>query len=417
VAAVIELTVLGFSFSSLIQLLTTLYMSEISCPISGSTDVQIFLEISEIPVLCNVLYSSKKEAIETTRGNLKLGYCEKSGHIYNFAFDPERISYTLGYENSLHHSPRFQKYAEALVGRLTDTYNLRNKKVIEIGCGNGEFLHMICEAGDNTGIGFDPSYEPEHSKKEEGDRPFRVIRDLYSEEYAHYEADFVCCRHVLEHIEDPLAFMQTVHEAVRDDTIVFFEVPNVLYTLEEEAIWDLIYEHCSYFSSRSLVDLFQRTGFEVLRIDDAFNGQYLHIEATPRMSTEAHRGRELELTREQLTADVKQFSRRFNDKVDRWKRVVDEIQARDQRAVVWGAGSKGVTILNILQVQDAIEYVVDINPTKQGKHVAGTGQRIVPPSFLQDYEPNVVIIMNSIYEEEIRSTVRELGLEPRFFNA
>ena len=48
---------------------------------------------------------------------------------------------------------------------------------------------------------------------------------------------------------------------------------------------------------------------------------------------------------------------------------------------MWGAGARGVTLLNMLN-DSRIEYAVDINPRKQGKYVPGTGQQIVEPTFL-----------------------------------
>ena len=85
-----------------------------------------------------------------------------------------------------------------------------------------------------------------------------------------------------------------------------------------------------------------------------------------------------------------------------------------QRVVVWGGGAKGVTFLNTLKTQDQIEYVVDINPRKQGRYVPGTGQQIVPPEFLRDYQPDVVIVMNPIYKSEIEQIIKGLGLTAKF---
>ena len=62
--------------------------------------------------------------------------------------------------------------------------------------------------------------------------------------------------------------------------------------------------------------------------------------------------------------------------------------------------------------QQQIEYVVDINPHKQGKYIAGTGQKIIAPELLTDYQPDLVIIMNPIYKHEIQKMLEELKLYP-----
>jgi len=387
--------------------------SVLQCPVSGSTEVEPFLDLPQVPVLCNVLYESREDATGAARGDLALGYVPKSGHLYNTAFDPDKITYAQTYENSLHHSPRFQEYATGLADRLIETYDVRDQTVVDIGCGNGEFLGLLCERGDNSGIGYDPSYEPD---PEDENRPFTVVQDLYSEKYADHPADFICCRHVLEHVSDPLGFARTIRRAIGDraDTTVYVEVPNALFTLREGALWDLIYEHYSYFTPASLAYLFRRAGFDVLRVGGAFDGQYLQIELRPG-EPEENPSLQGDLDPARVTEAVERFADRSREKRDRWSDLFAEVDSRNQTAVLWGAGSKGVTILNAISAAaDATEYVVDINPQKQGKHVAGAGHKIVPPSFLREYRPDLVVLMNGIYEDEIRQTVEELGLRPEF---
>jgi hypothetical protein len=68
----------------------------------------------------------------------------------------------------------------------------------------------------------------------------------------------------------------------------------------------------------------------------------------------------------------------------------------------------------MLNIHNEIQYVVDINPRKHGKFVTGTGQEIVPPEFLKEYQPDCVIIMNPIYAQEIKNTVEQFGLEVEY---
>ncbi|MGB5194034.1 MAG: hypothetical protein WBN70_13700, partial [Polyangiales bacterium] len=92
-----------------------------------------------------------------------------------------------------------------------------------------------------------------------------------------------------------------------------------------------------------------------------------------------------------------------------------DAHARGDRVVAWGAGSKGNTFLNL--VGKDISAIVDINPKKLGKFVAGTGQPIIAPTELVEVKPSMVVIMNPIYEGEISEQLGFLGLEPRLFVA
>jgi SAM-dependent methyltransferase len=387
------------------------------CPVCNSTGIAVFFQVFQVPVHCNVLWSVQDAALRAPKGDVRLGFCGDCGHVFNLVFDPALIEYTQDYENSLHFSPRFQSYAEWLAARLVDRHDLHNRDIIEIGCGKGDFLKLLCELGGNRGVGFDPSYVPEQGVGEAAER-ITVIQDLYSERYASYKADFICCRHVLEHVQSPGDFLTTVRRAIgdRSGTPVFFEVPNGLFTLRDLGIWDLIYEHCSYFSPSSLSRLFAACGFDVCDVAETYEGQFLCIEAVP--------GEGLVNSRPNprddpagVARDVASFADRYRGKIRNWHRHLGRMARGGQRAVVWGAGSKGVTFLNLLETQGQIAYAVDINPRKQGMYVAGTGQQIVPPEFLREYQPDVVIVMNPVYEDEIRRFTGGLGLTPEFMCA
>jgi ABC-type Fe3+-hydroxamate transport system substrate-binding protein len=187
-------------------------------------------------------------------------------------------------------------------------------------------------------------------------------------------------------------------------------MPNALFTVQQLGIWDIIYEHCSYFTPYSLAHLFRKHGFEVLNVDQVFGKQFVTIEAKLASdSTPAAPDETAVLA--QLTEDVKAFAANYQQKVDHWAGIMQQVKEKNQKAVIWGTGSKGVTFLNVLDPDRLISYAVDINPRKQGKFVGGTGQEIVSPDFLRDYQPDVVIIMNANYKEEISNTVKGLGVD------
>jgi hypothetical protein len=176
------------------------------------------------------------------------------------------------------------------------------------------------------------------------------------------------------------------------------------------AFWDIYYEHCSYFSLGSLVRLFEACGLEVLDAYKGFDDQYLLIEA--RINNQAlTRGREYD-DLELMADSVRAFAANWSRKLEQIKNRLQTWRSNDQRVVLWGSGSKAVAYLTMLDVSDEVEYVVDINPFKHGKYLAGTGQRIVAPEFLRQYQPDVVVLMNAIYKDEVKASLAELGLTP-----
>lgn len=388
------------------------------CPVCRSKTVLLFAEIRSVLVHCNVLWKNRESALRARRGDLRLCFCTRCGHVFNTAFDPEEMKYSEDYENSLHFSPVFQGYARELAARLVERYGLYGKDIIEIGCGKGDFLLLLSELGGNRAVGFDASFT--RDRHEEHDNRVKFIKDLYDGRYSHIKADMILSRQVLEHISSPRSFVASMRSAtgLRPGAAVFCEVPNFMHTVRRLAIWDIIYEHYSYFTPMSLSYLFNSDGLRVERLEETFEGQFLCLEATPSPSLAAQAGHSAKLKGvDSLSRDVAAFFRRYTDKIAIWKRQLDRSASRGLKTVVWGSGSKGVSFLDTLKAGREISHVVDINPFKQGCFVPGTGQEIVAPEALLDIGPDLIIIMNPIYMSEIWETVRKLGLRPRILTA
>ena len=76
-------------------------------------------------------------------------------------------------------------------------YDIRGKTVLEIGCGKGEFLSLICKLGGNRGIGYDPSFVPARQRSEQD---VRFVREFFTENTNEIAPDLLCCKMTLEHI-------------------------------------------------------------------------------------------------------------------------------------------------------------------------------------------------------------------------
>jgi hypothetical protein len=361
-----------------------------------------------VPVNSVVLLPTRSEALNFPTGDIRLGLCANCGFITNTAFDPAAIEYSSRYESTQGFSATFNAYHRELAQRLINQFQLTRKTIIEIGCGQGEFLRLLCELGDNQGVGFDPAYDS--TRASEAPEGVAFVSDFYSERYAHVKGDFVCCKMTLEHIPETAEFVSMVRRTVGNaaDTLVFFQVPDVARVMREHAFWDVYYEHCSYFSLGSLARLFQRCGFDIVDLRKDFGDQYLSIVAKPGAGAPAG-----EDNMGTLAQDVESFSQACRQYRAVWRTRLDARHQAGQKMVIWGASSKGVSFLTTLQLRDEVEYAIDVNPHKRGTYIAGAGQRIESPGFLCDYRPDVVIVMNPIYLQEIRQQLDHLAVEAK----
>jgi len=380
------------------------------CPNCTARGLLIFYSIDDIPVHSCLLVPNRAEAVRFPRGNLKLGFCSACGFVTNTWFDPSVHDYSSRYEETQGFSGRFNAFAESLAKRIVSQYALQGKDVLEIGCGKGEFLFLLNRYAGSRCVGIDPSYVPERMPVDAG-TPITFIRDFYSEKYSHLAADFVCCRHTLEHIAPTHDFLHTVRKSIgeRLGSLVFFEVPDVLRVLREGAFWDIYYEHCSYFTPGSLARLFRAAGFDLLELSLDFDSQYVLLMARP-ASHPTQPALALEHDLEQVADAVINFEDACSRRISDWRRRIAECSASGP-TVVWGSGSKGVAFLTTLGVTKEIEYVVDINPHRHGKFMPGSAQQIVPPEFMAKYQPKHVIVMNPVYCQEIRRDLDRVGVK------
>ncbi len=385
-------------------------MKHTKCPNCQSEKIEDFFAINNAPVHSLVTVKSYEEAKKIERKDITLAFCNSCGFIFNSSFDTSLDYYTQGYEDQQGFSPTFMKFISGITNRFIDKYNMRNKQIIEIGCGKGDFISLISELGNNKGIGIDPAWVPGRTKPNPN---VRFIKEFYSEQHGDLQADCITCRHTLEHIHDTHNFLKTIRNSIkeREDVILFFEIPSIVRILKIQAFWDIFYEHCTYMSPGSLARLFRMNNFEVLDMYLEYDEQYLFIEAKP-VNTPSNKIHPLEESVEELKELTEKFTREINPRLDAWRNKFKELRETQKKTVVWGGGSKSVGFLTQFDNENVIEHVVDINPHMQGNFIPAIGKQYVGPDFLKEYKPDVVIIMNSVYTEEIRKMLLEKGLEP-----
>ena len=348
------------------------------CQCCQSRDLAKIYETGDLPIFQNKVYANRKAAEEVERGNVVLLRCSNCGFVCNGNFNAERMLYDGEYQNEQAHSPYFDRYLDSVMA-LIHEYGFSGQRIIEIGCGKGTFLKKLWDGGFDA-RGFDTTYE--------GGDP-RVVRDYFSERYRDQKAELYVLRHTLEHIGNPLEFLRDIGAIAEFQGYIYIEVPSFEWIVQRRAFWDIFYEHCNYFTLACLGNLFSeaRSGY-------LFQGQYMYVLAP-------------------FSALKEKPACVQNGIVDNEFALMEELEIlkrfvqQRQDLVVWGAGAKGSTLVNTTDAQrEHVSRVVDVNPSKAGKFIAGSGHEIVSPESLPN-ESLEILVVNDNYLDEIRAANRD----------
>ncbi len=379
------------------------------CPSCKGDQIEGFFKIKSVPIFSMVTIRSKEEALSVPRKDIELGFCHNCGFIFNRLFDTSINYFNLGYEDQQGFSTTFMQYLTRISTELIEKYNLTGKTVLEIGCGKGDFIHLFNGLAGGKGIGIDPTYEMGRQTNPN----LSFFKEVYSAKHGKIGADLICCRHTLEHIYETQDFLNLIRTSLNDrpSTIVFFEIPQINRILDTCAFWDIYYEHCSYFSAGSLARLFTTAGYEIMDIRLGYGEQYLLIEAKA-ATKPCVKTFEIQERIDDQKVRIEKFQKAINKQLCKWREHLLMMKNSGKKTVVWGGGSKSVGFLSNFIDLDFIEYVVDINPNMENNYIPGIGCRYVQPFFLKEYQPDIVIIMNGVYQKEILKTMNSIGVFP-----
>jgi hypothetical protein len=190
------------------------------------------------------------------------------------------------------------------------------------------------------------------------------------------------------------------------EPVVFLETPSFEWIVNHGSFWDVSYEHCNYISRSCLSYLSEQAGFSALRHNLTFGDQYqtLELRINPQ---QAHCGRAPGIMPGSELASLS--SRASEVRLALERRLL--AAGAERGWAVWGAGAKGVSLVNQLLIP-APRFVVDSNPTKQGCTVPGSDVPIVGPDDGVVSTVGLILVVNSNYLPEIREQLARKSLNP-----
>lgn len=377
------------------------------CPVCNSTSLFTFFLRSNVPTNENLIFENQDDALNVPRGNLTSVICKDCNFIFNQTFNFSLMNYGDNYENSQNSSVFFQNHISNLVNDLIEKSNIRDSRILEIGCGDGYFLKQLVQddSWNNVGIGYDPSYVESKTNLEN----IRFEKSFFDDSCKE-ESDFIISRHVIEHIPEPISFLKNIRKISKPQTRIFFETPTVEWILKNHVFWDFTYEHCSFFTKNSLITAFQIAGFKIKSVKSVFKNQYLWLEAIPSNSQIITKNSSLLKSAEIFQSSVKNKKEELKSK---FKKLM-----KHGNIALWGAAGKGVCLANIIDPnREFIECLIDLNPKKWGKFIPGTGHEIINFTEIEKRKIKTAIIMNPNYYDEIKKLIIEQNIDLILINS
>ncbi|HNE14521.1 MAG TPA: class I SAM-dependent methyltransferase [Rhodocyclaceae bacterium] len=284
-------------------------------------------------------------------------------------------------------SAEMRAFRREQFGRWIAEHDLTGRKVLEVGCGRGEYLALLAEAGaDAHGLEYAPAAVA--ACRAAGLNAHRGFLEDPSIRLASGPFDGFAILNFLEHIPAAPLTLQAIAANLTDGASGLVEVPNFDMILRAGLFAEFIPDHLFYFTRQTLTALLERNGFDVLDCRPAWHDYVL--------SATVRKRRPLDLSpllacQDALKAAFDAFLARF----------------APGRVAIWGAGHQALALISLMALAPRVAYVVDSAPFKQGRYTPATHRPIVAPERLADGEVDAVIVLAASYSDEVARILRE----------
>ena len=327
------------------------------------------------------------EAASTECGvELRLHQCRFCG-VLQLAGEP--VPYYREVIRATRVSPEMREFRIGQFSRWIEKYHLQGKRIVEIGCGAGEFMEMMDAAGTKP-CGIEYSKTLAERAIADGYQVWPVFIESEKTRIPEGPYDAFYILSFLEHNPSPSANLRGIANNLKEGAVGLVEVPDVDMILREHLYSEFIQDHLLYFTEDTLRRLLEWNGFEVLSCDSIWHGYVI--------SAEVRKRRQIDVSaflhkQEAVKHDVDAF--------------LSNMEGRQLITAVWGAGHQALADLSLLDMAARIRCVLDSADFKQGKMTPATHIPIVSPGVLDNGEIGAVLVIAGSYSDEILRILRE----------
>ncbi|HIC47370.1 MAG TPA: methyltransferase domain-containing protein [Methylophaga aminisulfidivorans] len=271
-----------------------------------------------------------------------------------------------------------------------EKYQLHQKKVLEVGCGRGEYLEILAQTGvDAYGVEYG-ELASEHCQSQGLNVETLFLEDRLTR-VAAYPFDAFVMLNFLEHLPSPVHSLQAIADNLKSDAIGLVEVPNFEMIIEQELFSEFIPDHLSYFTKETLITTLNLAGFEVLSCQAVWHEYNLSAVVRKRASKNLKR---FELFQHDLKRQLDHYINTFPS----------------NSVAIWGAGHQALAIMALADLSGKIRFVVDSATFKQNKLTPATHIPITAPAKLEQEPISAIIIMAGSFSDEIYTILKTMRL-------
>jgi 2-polyprenyl-3-methyl-5-hydroxy-6-metoxy-1,4-benzoquinol methylase len=284
-------------------------------------------------------------------------------------------------------SPEMRAFRKNQFDAWTARHNLKAKRVLEIGCGKGEYLEIMQQAGASAhGIEYAAASVAACKAKNLTVTQAFIDHSTTAIPGGLFDGFFIL--NFLEHLPDPGMLLRGIAHNLRDEGVGLVEVPNFDMIAKHGLCTEFVSDHLTYFTRETLSTLLALNGFAIIDSDTVWHDYIISATVVKRKAVAMD-------TFHQNAADLKR-------KID-----VFIGDASPESVAVWGAGHQALTILALTALRNKIGCVIDSAAFKQGKYTPATHIPIVSPEVLAQGAITTVLIMAASYSDEIVRIIRE----------
>jgi len=285
-------------------------------------------------------------------------------------------------------SDEMKKFRSEQFISWVDKYALKDKNILEVGCGKGEYLSILKQTEVSLAHGIEYSKESVSSCINSG---LSVTKGFFGDEnfvLPKQKYNGFLCLNFMEHWPNPNKVLERLKENLSEDAVGIIEVPNFDMILKQGLYSEFISDHLLYFTEETLKFMLNLNGFEVVECSATWHDYII--------SAVVKKRKRIDIS---LLNDNKlNIEKELNSFIDKFGK---------KNVAIWGAGHQSLAVISLAKLDDRIKYVVDSASFKQGKYTPATHIPIVAPKELDSNPVKAVIIIAASYSSEVANIMKK----------